>query len=138
MRLGAGRPDPSGRPPRVLLSSASRSRCSPHEQTELVDFEDTRQTPEARAAFDRAVAQVNDGTAQVRKLSGESIRGFVVDGQKILGQAVLEYVLEGLSSASRDVSPAGTPVPVWSARRAVRRRVRPGVRRADAPAAGLA
>lgn len=74
-------------------------------------FEDTRQTPEARAAFDRAVAQVNDGTAQVRKLSGESIRGFVVDGQKILGQAVLEYVLEGLSSASRDVSPAGTPVP---------------------------
>ena len=38
MRLGAGRPDPSGRPPRVLLSSASRSRCSPHEQTELVDF----------------------------------------------------------------------------------------------------
>lgn len=101
-------------------------------------FEDTRQTPEARAAFDRAVAQVNDGTAQVRKLSGESIRGFVVDGQKILGQAVLEYVLEGLSSASRDVSPAGTPVPVWSARRAVRRRVRPGVRRADAPAAGLA
>lgn len=74
-------------------------------------FEDTRQTPEARAAFDRAVAQVNDGTAQVRKLSGESIRGFVVDGQKILGQAVVEYVLEGLSSASRDVSPAGTPVP---------------------------
>ena len=74
-------------------------------------FEDARQTPEARAAFDRAVAQVNDGTAQVRKLSGESIRGFVVDGQKILGQAVLEYVLEGLS-ASRDVSPAGTPVPV--------------------------
>ena len=47
-----------------------------------------------------------------------------MDGQKILGQAVLEYVLEGLSSASRDVSPAGTPVPVWSARRAVRRRVR--------------
>ena len=33
----AGLIRPAG-PPRVLLSSASRSRCSPHEQTELVDF----------------------------------------------------------------------------------------------------
>ena len=84
-------------------------------------FEDTRQTPEARAAFDRAVAQVNDGTAQVRKLSGESIRGFVVDGQKILGQAVLEYVLEGLSSVAGRIAgrharpPCGAPAAPFDA-----------------------
>ena len=69
----------------------------------------TRGRRPKRAPIRRAVAQVNDGTAQVRKL-GRSIRGFVVDGQKILGQAVLEYVLEGLS-ASRDVSPAARPSP---------------------------
>ena len=101
-------------------------------------FEDTRQTPEARAAFDRAVAQVNDGTAQVRKLSGESIRGFVVDGQKILGQAVLSMCWKGCPARRGTYRRPARPSPVWSARRAVRRRVRPGVRRADAPAAGLA
>lgn len=57
-------------------------------------FEDARQAPEARAVFDRAVEQVNDGMAPVRKLSGESIKGFVVDGKKVLGTAVLQYVLD--------------------------------------------
>ena len=80
-------------------------------------FEDARQTLDARA-FDRAVAQVNDGTAQVRKLSGESIRGFVVDGQKIRGQAVLEYVLEGCPARRGTYRRPARPSPAWSASRA--------------------
>ena len=61
-------------------------------------FEDALRDERARAVFEHTVEQVNDGTAVVRKLAGESIQGFIVEGQKVLGSAVLEFFL-GTGSA---------------------------------------
>ncbi|GAA1316376.1 DUF6138 family protein [Leucobacter albus] len=54
-------------------------------------FDDALRDPSARAVFDRAVKAVSDDTAQKVKLSRG--HGFEIDGQGILGSAVLEYVL---------------------------------------------
>lgn len=59
-------------------------------------FDDALRDAEARALFDRAVQEIRDGVAVTQKLSRGS--GFVVDGQRILGTAVLEYGI-GLTPA---------------------------------------
>jgi hypothetical protein len=53
--------------------------------------EDAVRDPTARALFDAAVAEVDAGTAVIRKLQGESILGFVIDGQKLHAAGVLAY-----------------------------------------------
>ncbi|MFK4761899.1 DUF6138 family protein [Microbacterium sp. ZW T5_45] len=62
-------------------------------------FDDALRDDDVRPIFDAAVAAVHDGTASVVKISGESIRGFRVDGRMLLGTAVLRYGL-GMGPAS--------------------------------------
>ncbi|SJN09924.1 hypothetical protein FM113_07670 [Leucobacter sp. 7(1)] len=52
-------------------------------------LDDALRDSDARALFDRAVQEIRDGVAVTQKLSRGS--GFAVEGQGILGTAVLEY-----------------------------------------------
>lgn len=54
-------------------------------------LDDARTDPAAKAVFDAAVAQVNDGTATVQRLNERGLTGFIVDGQKVPDTALLEY-----------------------------------------------
>lgn len=60
-------------------------------QRNYLIFDDALQDESVRPVFDRAVERVNDGTLRARGLNGDYPMGFVVDGQGILGTAVLEF-----------------------------------------------
>lgn len=64
---------------------------------EYLIFDDALRNPECRAIFDRGVHGVLDGSLRAQKLSRAP--GFVVDGQPILGTALLEYGI-GLTPAA--------------------------------------
>ena len=66
-------------------------------EIEYLIFDDALQRPECRPIFDRGVQGVLDGSLTAKKLSRAP--GFVVDGQPILGTALLEYAI-GLVPAS--------------------------------------
>ena len=57
-------------------------------------FEDTLKDPEARRVFERAVEQLQDGSARAQGLYGEYPMGFVVEGRKILGTSLQQFILE--------------------------------------------
>lgn len=62
-------------------------------QRDWLVFEDAVRDLSVRPLFDTVVAQIDEGTARVEKIRGESIRGFAADGTMILGTAVLQYVI---------------------------------------------
>ena len=62
-------------------------------------FEDAVRDPAIREVFDRVVAAINSGTAVARPLNERNLVGFILDEHKVVGIAVLEYVL-GLVPAS--------------------------------------
>lgn len=57
-------------------------------------FEDTLRDPEARLVFERAVEQLQDGSARAQGLYGDYPMGFVVGGRKVLGTSLQQYILE--------------------------------------------
>lgn len=69
-------------------------------------FEDALRDDQARVVFEHTVARVGHGSAEVRTLAGESIQGFIVDGQKVLGTAVLEFFLGTGSADEFQAAPA--------------------------------
>ncbi|MGC3953081.1 MAG: hypothetical protein QM804_02310 [Propionicimonas sp.] len=60
-------------------------------KVDWLTLDDARTDPAAKAVFDAAVAQVNDGTATVQRLNERGLTGFIVDGQKVPDTALLEY-----------------------------------------------
>lgn len=60
---------------------------------DILNFEDALVDRALRPVFDKAVAQVNDGSARVRTLRGERASGFIVDGHHIFGPALVDFVL---------------------------------------------
>lgn len=69
-------------------------------------FEDTLKDPEARLVFERAVEQLQDGSARVQGLYGDYPMGFVVGGRKILGTSLQQYLLERVPLAQFDAAGA--------------------------------
>ncbi|VWC84166.1 MULTISPECIES: DUF6138 family protein [Burkholderia] len=67
-------------------------------------YEDTIRRPDTKPVFDAIVAQIEAGTARVRKLS--RAEGFKVDGQGVLGEAVLEYFLARQNAEGFDADAA--------------------------------
>lgn len=57
-------------------------------------FEDTLKDPEARRVFERALEQLQDGSARAQGLHGDYPMGFVVGRRKILGASLQQYILE--------------------------------------------
>ena len=137
MRLGAGRPDPSGRPAsRAIVQRFTQQMLLMNKRNWLILKTRGRRPKRAPHSIARSRRST---TARRRCASSRAKASGALSWMGRRSWARRCWVCAGRAvQRVADVSPAGTPVPVWSARRAVRRRVRPGVRRADAPAAGLA
>lgn len=71
-------------------------------------LDDAREDPAWGQLFDRAVAGLASGGADAPQVDQSYPKGFVIDGQKILGSAVLEYALQRRPASQFDAAAAQT------------------------------